>query len=302
MSEKEEPSNDNILEGNINNNKNENNNNIAQEVNDKLQERPTLVSNPRYTRINSGFSIDGYDTVPQVNTISENKDEEKNEGKDEENKENIVIKSKEHKNSLNMQTYNLKIIVIGDIAVGKTSLIRRYIDNTFSDDYKASISCENKNKKVDIDGETVADMQIWDTAGEEKFMSITRQYYTNSHGALVIYDLTNKDSFIKMSKWIKDLKDNAPENITIMIVGNKSDLTNKKVNLENELKNYKEKYEHFEVSAKTGTNVSLAFEKLAFKIIEKIRDENKKGSEKVEVESVALKANMGNKKKKKCQC
>ena len=170
MSEKEEPSNDNILEGNINNNKNENNNNIAQEVNDKLQERPTLVSNPRYTRINSGFSIDGYDTVPQVNTISENKDEEKNEGKDEENKENIVIKSKEHKNSLNMQTYNLKIIVIGDIAVGKTSLIRRYIDNTFSDDYKASISCENKNKKVDIDGETVADMQIWDTAGEEKFM------------------------------------------------------------------------------------------------------------------------------------
>ena len=302
MSEKEEPSNDNILEGNINNNKNENNNNIAQEVNDKLQERPTLVSNPRYTRINSGFSIDGYDSVPQVNTMSENKDEEKNEGKDEENKENIVIKSKEHKNSLNMQTYNLKIIVIGDIAVGKTSLIRRYIDNTFSDDYKASISCENKNKKVDIDGETVADMQIWDTAGEEKFMSITRQYYNNSHGALVIYDLTNKDSFIKMSKWIKDLKDNAPENITIMIVGNKSDLPNKKVNLESELKYYKEKYEHFEVSAKTGTNVSLAFEKLAFKIIEKIRDENKKGSEKVEVESVALKANMGNKKKKKCQC
>jgi len=302
MSEKEEPSNDNILEGNINNNKNENNNNIAQEVNDKLQERPTLVSNPRYTRINSGFSIDGYDTVPQVNTISENKDEEKNEGKDEENKENIVIKSKEHKNSLNMQTYNLKIIVIGDIAVGKTSLIRRYIDNTFSDDYKASISCENKNKKVDIDGETVADMQIWDTAGEEKFMSITRQYYTNSHGALVIYDLTNKDSFMKMNKWIKDLKDNAPKNITIMIVGNKSDLPDKKVNLENELKHYKENYEHLEVSAKTGTNVSLAFEKLAFKIIEKIRDENKKGSEKVEVESVALKANMGNKKKKKCQC
>ena len=155
---------------------------------------------------------------------------------------------------------------------------------------------------MDIDGETVADMQIWDTAGEEKFMSITRQYYTNSHGALVIYDLTNKDSFIKMSKWIKDLKDNAPKNITIMIVGNKSDLTNKKVNLENELKNYKEKYEHFEVSAKTGTNVTLAFEKLAFKTIEKIREENKKGSEKVEVESVALKANMGNKKKKKCQC
>ena len=94
----------------------------------------------------------------------------------------------------------MKIILLGDIAVGKTSLIGRYITNTFSNQYKSSIGCELKQKTVQIDKDIQAKLQIWDTAGEERFLDVTKQYYNGSHGAMVVYDLTNKNSFLKMNK------------------------------------------------------------------------------------------------------
>ena len=131
-------------------------------------------------------------------------------------------------------------------------------------------------------------------------MAVTRQYYNNSHGAMIIYDLTNKSSFIQMNKWIKDVKNNAPKNIVIMIVGNKSDLIKKKIDLGSELNSYKQNYIYYEVSAKNGTNISLAFEELALKIIEKQKE--KSNEDNGPGDAVLLKKSSGKQKVKKCQC
>ena len=283
-----------------NNNKDnkENDDNVLQEVNNRqTTERPT---ENRYTEVDIGYSIEGYGETEE----SETKEEEKKEEEKEQIEDNSNKNKKETNNNINnnnKQTFNFKIIVLGDIAVGKTSVIARYITNTFSEDYKSSISCEYKEKKIDIDGENIANLQIWDTCGEEKFMSVTKQYYNDAHGAIVVYDLTEKKTFERLESWIENLKNNAPAKIVIMIAGNKLDLSDKKVNLENELKPYKEKYECYEISAKSGANISLVFENLTHKIIEKL---NEKGEEETipKRESIALKNVNEKKKNKSCSC
>jgi len=283
---------------NNNNDKKENDDNVLQEVNNRpTVERPT---ENRYTEVDIGYSIEGYGDIEETETKEEEKKEEVEEVKDNSN-----ISKKETKNNINnknKQTFNFKIIVLGDIAVGKTSVIARYITNTFTEEYKSSIACEYKEKKIDLDGETIANLQIWDTCGEEKFMAVTKQYYNDAHGAIVIYDLTDKKTFARLESWIESLKNNAPAKIAIMIAGNKSDLSDKKVNLENELKPYKEKYECIEVSAKSGANISLLFENLTHKIMDKL---NEKGEEEEKIpqrESIALKNVKDKKKKKQCSC
>jgi small GTP-binding protein len=291
--------NQDIVVSEVDNNKNDEN---QQQENgqERENERPTETNNNgvnRYTEVeddflSSGNQIEGLDQ--NDNNVLEESNKEKNE-----NQNDVTIINTMEQNPLynNKQRYNLKIIVVGDIAVGKTCFIHRYISNTFTEEHKSSLGCEYKQKQVDIDGETSANLQIWDTAGEERFMSVTRQYYKDSHGAMVVYDLTNEKTFKMMDKWIKELKDNAPKNIAIMIVGNKSDLFNEKVDLGNELDRFKNEYLYCEVSAKSGTNVSLAFENLTLKIIENEKEKKLKGED-IPRKTVALKATKH--KKKKC--
>lgn len=270
--------------------------------------RPTEVSNNdvRYTEVDNDIfnPIEGLGTsnINNIPNYQENKDNDENK-ENPDNKEQTDQSKNNSKSPLyntNKQIYNLKIIVLGDIAVGKTSLIGRYITNTFSDQYKSSIGCELKQKTVDIDKDIQAKLQIWDTAGEERFLAVTKQYYNGSHGAMVVYDVTKKDTFLKMNKWIKDVKNNAPKNIVIMVVGNKSDLDKKKVDLGPELDPFKENYLYKEVSAKSGLNVNIAFENLANKIIEKQKE--KGNEEEVKKDTVPLKRTTLGKKQKKCNC
>ena len=284
-------------------------NSILQE---EISGRPTEINNDvRYTEVNNDYMfnpIEGFQSNSMENT--QNESIEKKEGEKEENKDNQNNKEttndkknkKQQKSgyNINKQKLDFKVIVLGDIAVGKTSVIGRYITNTFSEVHKSSISCEFKKKKIEVDADTEVNLQIWDTVGEERFLSVTKQYYNNSHGAMIIYDLTNRNSFTKMNKWINDVKDNAPKNIVIMIVGNKSDLTDKKVDLGEELNPFKQNYMYLEVSAKNGTNVSLAFEDLTFKIIEKQKEISKE--EPVVKDTIPLKKNPGKQKKKTCNC
>ena len=284
-------------------------NSILQE---EISGRPTEINNDvRYTEVNNDYMfnpIEGFQSNSMENT--QNESIEKKEGENEENKDNQNNKEatndkknkKQQKSGYNMnkQKLDFKVIVLGDIAVGKTSVIGRYITNTFSEVHKSSISCEFKKKKIEVDADTEVNLQIWDTVGEERFLSVTKQYYNNSHGAMIIYDLTNRNSFTKMNKWINYVKDNAPKNIVIMIVGNKSDLTDKKVDLGEELNPFKQNYMYLEVSAKNGTNVSLAFEDLTFKIIEKQKEISKE--EPVVKDTIPLKKNPGKLKKKTCNC
>ena len=129
-------------------------------------------------------------------------------------------------------------------------------------------------------------------------MSVTKQYFRESQGAIVVFNLTDKKSFEQIDKWIKVIKEEAPKNIVIMVVGNKSDLINERVVFGSELERYKKDYLYFEVSAKNGTNVSLAFEELTLKIIENEKEKTVKGED-TPRESVSLKQSSKKKRKKK---
>lgn len=288
------------------------NSNIPSEY---VSERPTENNNnkTRYTQVDNDFLFNqaGIDQTANLNNnANENENandnalqEAINEGKTENTNQNLNQNSNNNTQSnplfnANKQTYNLKIIVLGDIAVGKTSIIKRYITNTFTEEHKTTISAETNKKKLNIDGETTANLNIWDTAGEEKFMSVTKQFYNESHGAMIVYDLTKKETFLKINKWLKDLKETAPKDVVIMIVGNKSDLVEKKVELGDELEQYKKTYLYQDVSAKGGTNVTLAFENLTEKIIDVLK--NKKDVE--PRVSVPLRKVSKSNKKKKCNC
>ena len=280
----------------------ENDNTILQ---DAGSGRPTESTNndARYTQVDNDIiynPVEGYNQNSETNN-NENNPETANNG---ERTENSNINKNNPSYNSNKKNFNLKIIVVGDISVGKTSVIKRYITNTFSEEHKSTISCEFKKKTLEIDAETCANLQIWDTAGEEKFMSVTKQFYTDSHGAMIVYDLTKKDTFLKLDKWIKDVKEKALQDVVIMIVGNKSDLVSEKVELGDELKPFKENYEYQDVSAKSGTNVALAFENLTNKIINVLKEKKEKGGEEQRESLLLKKAKLSkdDKTKKKCNC
>jgi small GTP-binding protein len=167
--------------------------------------------------------------------------------------------------------YLFKYIIIGDAAVGKSNLLLRYAHGQFKDEYQLTIGVEFGAKNISIN-DKIYRIQIWDTAGQENFRSITRAYYKNSVCALVVYDITNRDSFNNISNWIEDCKNQSPKTIFMVLVGNKSDLSDKRVISIDEGRELAEKYNmiFFETSAKTGDNVDLIFFKSAEEIAKKI--------------------------------
>ena len=128
------------------------------------------------------------------------------------------------------ENYNMifKIVLVGDSGVGKTNLLLRYLKNEFNTQTKATVGVEFGNTKVQIDNALIK-AQIWDTAGQERYRSITSAYYKGAHGALIVYDITRKDSFDSVEKWLSDLKNNGEEKMVIMAIGNKCDMVNERV-------------------------------------------------------------------------
>lgn len=167
--------------------------------------------------------------------------------------------------------YVFKYIIIGDSYVGKSNLLLRYVHSDFKDDYQLTIGVEFGSKNIEINNK-IYRIQIWDTAGQEAFRSITRAYYKNCVCAIVVYDITNRDTFSNVQTWIEDCRDQAPETINMILVGNKCDLSDKRVISPEEGKKLAEKNEipFFETSAKTGENVESIFFNSANKIVENI--------------------------------
>ena len=117
-----------------------------------------------------------------------------------------------------------KVVLLGEAGVGKTSIISRYISNTFSDVLMSTTGASFATKKVDFDDEHKIKFQIWDTAGQERFRSLAKIFYQNAAVAVLVYDITRRDSFSKLQEfWIKELKENAPSDIILAIAANKSD-------------------------------------------------------------------------------
>ena len=163
---------------------------------------------------------------------------------------------------------NLKIVLIGDSNVGKTTLLYKYLNDENTEDIIPTLGLENKVKTTQIKG-IKTKIQLWDTVGQEKFNSLTQNIFTNTDGILIIFDLTNKESFNNIQKWISK----SDNKIKIIIVGNKSDLVDNRTVTKEEIKLITKKYKYVEVSALNGTGVDKAFDTLIQAIVEKKTDE-----------------------------
>ena len=170
--------------------------------------------------------------------------------------------------------YLLKFIVIGDSSVGKSNILLRYVHNSFNPEFLTTIGVEFGAKNIEIN-KKIFKIQIWDTAGQENFRSITRAYYKNSVCALIVYDITNRSSFENIISWIEDCKGQSPKSIFIILVGNKNDLENERqVSYEEGLEFAKNNnIVFFETSAKTGKNISELFQTSAIEINKKIEED-----------------------------
>ena len=174
------------------------------------------------------------------------------------------------------ENYDLifKLVLIGDSGVGKTNILSRYINNEFSLATQSTVGVEFGSKIIKKNDKLIK-LQIWDTAGQERYKSITSAYYKGSKGAFVVYDISRNATFENVDKWIGELKANGSEDVLIMLVGNKSDLEDKRQVSKEEGQDLADKYgiQFYETSAKTGDNVDAIFYNSADEIAKKI-DEN----------------------------
>ena len=164
-----------------------------------------------------------------------------------------------------------KILTLGDSSVGKSSLILRFIDNKFQFDYLATMGIDYKHKIIELKNGKKVNLRIFDTAGQERFKSISLNFIKNANGILLLYDITNESTFNSVNKWIESIKEAANEKISIILVGNKSDLEEEREVKTKQGEDKAKFYEipFFETSCKDGSNINEAFEALTEEILKK---------------------------------
>ena len=163
----------------------------------------------------------------------------------------------------------LKILIVGDSSVGKTNFINRFIENKFNNNYMTTSGIDLKTANLEIKNKNIR-IQIWDTAGQEKYKAITKNLFLKVMGAIIIFDITNEKSFNNLKNWVQMVKEECGPHMTIIIVGNKSDLIEQRKINEEEVIAYanKQKLDYIETSCKTGENVKKAVTILCEKILE----------------------------------
>jgi Ras-related protein Rab-1A len=169
-------------------------------------------------------------------------------------------------NNQNKPELKFKILIIGNTAVGKTSMLLKYAENTFPESHMATIGVEFKDKKIETDKYKIT-LNIWDTAGQERFKSLTRSFFNNTNGIIFVYDITSQASFDGVKNWMKEAEPYGK--FESILCGNKVDLAHLRVVKFDTLKEFglKKKMEVFETSAKNGTHLEDAFRKLVDLII-----------------------------------
>eukprot|EP00331_Platyophrya_macrostoma_P008058 CAMPEP_0176415962 /NCGR_PEP_ID=MMETSP0127-20121128/6090_1 /TAXON_ID=938130 /ORGANISM="Platyophrya macrostoma, Strain WH" /LENGTH=216 /DNA_ID=CAMNT_0017796001 /DNA_START=45 /DNA_END=695 /DNA_ORIENTATION=+ len=170
-------------------------------------------------------------------------------------------------------SYLFKYIIIGDAAVGKSCLLMQFLDKRFKSDHDATIGVEFGSRNVTIKDKVVK-LQIWDTAGQESFRSITRSYYRGAIGALLVYDITRRDTFENIERWLEETRQYANSNMIIFLIGNKCDLESERQVSTQEGETFAKAHNilFMETSAKTAKNVEEVFTQTAREVYQKIEN------------------------------
>ena len=192
-----------------------------------------------------------------------------------------------------------KILLIGDLGVGKSCVILRYVEGDFPGNIMSSIGVDFKTKQIDLDDRLIK-LQIWDTAGHEKFRTITTSYYKSAHAIIILYDITQKASFDHIRNWITEIDKFGKQGVLKVIVGNKLDMENNRKITKEVAENLALKYgiKLWEVSAKDNTNIEEMFLDTIKTLLEKNSKIISEGSSMVT--NIQLNKNVKNKKNKKC--
>lgn len=179
---------------------------------------------------------------------------------------------------------HFKVVLLGEGCVGKTSLVLRYCEDKFNDKHLTTLQASFLTRRLNIDGQRV-NLAIWDTAGQERFHALGPIYYRDSHGAALVYDITDEDSFQKVKNWVKELKKMLGDGICITIVGNKIDLEKDRVVQASDAEEYAKTVGavHCHTSAKINKGIEELFLELSKRMMEKqaseaVEDENDAGS------------------------
>lgn len=247
----------------------------------------------------------------EINSVSNEKEESKEkEQKDNSNNDNVKLDERndssfdEKDDEQNLKLVEYKIILVGDSGVGKTSILKKFINNEFNEDIKCTINIDFFSKSIKINKNLYTNLKIYDTAGQEKYRALIKKYYQGTDGIILVFDLTNENSFNKLKSWINEVSDNT-EKAQIILVGNKADLIERKIDEETAENFAKQRdIKYIETSAKEGTNILLLFEELALDINKKKQND----SSVVELEHVdtyvfrrrEINKEIKNKKENKC--
>ena len=161
-----------------------------------------------------------------------------------------------------------KVLLLGDSTVGKTCFLLKYTDKVFKEVHMTTVGLDYRLKNMTLKNGKTVKLQIWDTAGQDRFRSITKNYYKGAHGIIVIYDITSFATFDNVKNWISQIREEVSSNVVIYIAGNKSDLEEQRKVQTEEGKNLAEEYgfPFVETSAKDGTNINEAFEDMVERI------------------------------------
>ena len=165
--------------------------------------------------------------------------------------------------------YTIKLLILGDSNVGKTNFISQFIDSKFSDNYMCTSGIDLKARTLVVKNKKIK-IQLWDTAGQEKYKAITKNLFLKVQGILIMYDITNEKSFTNLKNWVKLVKEECGKSMQMIIIGNKSDLVFERVIKKEKATNYswEQGIQYIETSSKTGNNVINAVIALCEKIME----------------------------------